>query len=512
MFCCDVRFVTSGHVQTVLYNDISTETPFCAFKCRVTPSQRLNNAPHEAWIYLAKDTASVYCAHCTCMAGLGEVCSHVAATLFKVEMAVKLGLNKAACTDEACQWNRTFRKQLDVNPISEQLHLFKGRRKLSVTSTAASSNDPLPSDDVLFSLKAACPKAAFFSTIPKLDPDETDSASEVEETDELPQLLTSLYKESYGSLSPSELAAVAKERWAQYCQKFTVSQVAALEKRTRSQSVCPLWFEHRKGRVTGSRVHDVLTLKANSSADNLVRLITGCKTYDLSRNAAVKWGITNEEKARNQYIADQTPLHEHLQCTIPGFTVDNDFPFLGASPDGLITCACCGQGVLEIKCPFKHRDSTIFDAVHSDSGFCLDKNRQLKTNHRYYSQIQVQMYVTRSAYCDLFVFLEHDSELVRISYDSGFVDQLLGKASEFFVSSVLPELLTRKLFTHAAEKLPAADDSTTTTVELVCLCNQPAYGRMIKCNNDDCTMVWFHHACVNVKRARKTWYCPECKS
>lgn len=505
------RFVTSGHVQTVLYNDISTQSPFCALKCRVTPSQRLNSAPHEAWVYLAKDTASIYCAHCTCMAGLGEVCSHVAATLFKVEMAVKLGLNKAACTDEACQWNRTFRKQLDIQPISEQLDLFKGRRKSSVTSTGSSSKDPLPSEDVLLSLKAACPKAAFFSTIPKLDPDETDSASEVEETDIVPPPLTSFYQEFYISLSPSELAAAAHERWARYCQELTVNQVVTLEERTRSQSVCPLWFEHRKGRITGSKVHDVLTLQPDSSTDNLVRSITGCKSYDLSRNAAVKWGATNEDNARNKYMAEQTLSHADFQCKVPGFTVDTDCPYLGASPDGMITCSCCGQGVLEIKCPFKHRNSTIFDAIDSDSRFCLDSDRQLKRSHRYYSQIQLQMYVTRSTYCDFYVFLEHDSELVRISYDTSFVNGLLAKCSDFFLSSVLPELLTRRLYSRVSENTQSPVDDGT-VVELLCLCNQPAYGRMVKCSNDNCTMQWFHYACVNVRRARKKWYCPECKS
>lgn len=74
------------------------------------------------------------------------------------------------------------------------------------------------------------------------------------------------------SLSPSELAAVAKERWAQYCQKITFSQVANLEKRARSLS--SKFEQGRKGRVTGSKVHDVLTLKSNHSADNLVRVIT----------------------------------------------------------------------------------------------------------------------------------------------------------------------------------------------------------------------------------------------
>lgn len=32
------------------------------------------------------------CGHCTCMAGLGEVCSHIAAVLFSIETAVREGL------------------------------------------------------------------------------------------------------------------------------------------------------------------------------------------------------------------------------------------------------------------------------------------------------------------------------------------------------------------------------------------------------------------------------------
>lgn len=43
---------------------------------------------------------------------LGEVCSHVAAILFKIEVAVKLGLIKTSSTSEACKWNKTFREKV----------------------------------------------------------------------------------------------------------------------------------------------------------------------------------------------------------------------------------------------------------------------------------------------------------------------------------------------------------------------------------------------------------------
>ena len=51
-----------------------------------------------------------------------------------------------------------------------------------------------------------------------------------------------------------------------------------------------------------------------------------------------------------------------------GLTVKADEPFLGASPDGLFSCKCCGTAVLECKCPYSIRNSKIQD-VHKKCGF-----------------------------------------------------------------------------------------------------------------------------------------------
>lgn len=68
LLCC-FSFVTSLHVQAVYYNAVSDECPLCAMKTKVMPSQRINDRPHDVWVYLSKKEGSVYCAHCTCMAG-----------------------------------------------------------------------------------------------------------------------------------------------------------------------------------------------------------------------------------------------------------------------------------------------------------------------------------------------------------------------------------------------------------------------------------------------------------
>ena len=42
----------------------------------------------------------------------------------------------------------------------------------------------------------------------------------------------------------------------------------------------------------------------------------------------------------------------HYDLTIKdnGLFIDLCHPYMGASPDGIVSCSCCGKGVLEVKC------------------------------------------------------------------------------------------------------------------------------------------------------------------
>ena len=42
-------------------------------------------------------------------------------------------------------------------------------------------------------------------------------------------------------------------------------------------------------------------------------------------------------------------VHENFQIFDSGLWINKDFPFLGASPDGIVSCDCCGIGLCEIK-------------------------------------------------------------------------------------------------------------------------------------------------------------------
>lgn len=48
---------------------------------------RLNEKPLDVWV-VAKNEGVILAAHCTCIAGLGEVCSHVGSILYAVEAII----------------------------------------------------------------------------------------------------------------------------------------------------------------------------------------------------------------------------------------------------------------------------------------------------------------------------------------------------------------------------------------------------------------------------------------
>ena len=73
-----------------------------------------------------------------------------------------------------------------------------------------------------------------------------------------------------------------------------------------------------------------------------------------------------------------------------GFAINPEHPCVGARPDAICYCNCHGTGCVEIKCPYKARDSTITEAVgvlEKTSNGCL----QLDRKRLYYAQVQLQL-------------------------------------------------------------------------------------------------------------------------
>ena len=69
---------------------------------KVKHSYSMNDTPLKPWVAVWK-SGRVECGHCTCMAGLAESCSHIAALLYWLETAVRIN-NETTCTSKPNDW------------------------------------------------------------------------------------------------------------------------------------------------------------------------------------------------------------------------------------------------------------------------------------------------------------------------------------------------------------------------------------------------------------------------
>ena len=219
----------------------------------------------------------------------------------------------------------------------------------------------------------------------------------------------------------------------------------------------------------------------------------GYEQSDLSYAPAINWGIQNESVARQQYTTMMSAGHEGFTCNLSGLWINP--LYLGVSPDGITTCSCCGDGLLEIKCPFLARHAGSFNnktcAFLTESGY-------LSRKHRYYTQVQGWLMVSGQLFYDFFIWTPTVYKVEWIHPD------VQRNWNIIFVANVLPEIVTCRL---------KQDNDSDKENQVYYTCQKHSAGWMIACNNRQCKHKWFHYKCVGIKQASKgDWFCIDCKT
>ena len=96
----------------------------------------------------------------------------------------------------------------------------------------------------------------------------------------------------------------------------------------------------------------------HGSTHSTVANIMGYYNKDIPSYALpppLKWGKQMESQALKRYKKLQSTVHHKLTGTNTGLWISTSYPYLAASPDGLIDYECCEPGVIEIKCPYTLR-------------------------------------------------------------------------------------------------------------------------------------------------------------
>jgi putative phage-type endonuclease len=152
------------------------------------------------------------------------------------------------------------------------------------------------------------------------------------------------------------------------------------------------WFTARLGKVTASRVADVIAKTKtgySASRDNymaqlICERLTGQKGESFT-NAAMEHGTQTEPLARSAYENARNLLVKEV-----GFINHPRIEMSGASPDGLVA----DDGLVEIKCP---NTATHIDTLLSG-----------KVPTKYITQMQWQMLCCQRKWCD---FVSFDNRL-----------------------------------------------------------------------------------------------------
>jgi putative phage-type endonuclease len=160
----------------------------------------------------------------------------------------------------------------------------------------------------------------------------------------------------------------------------------------------PEWFSARLGRVTASRVADVVAKtksgpsasRANYLAQLVAERLSG-EAQESFSSAAMQWGTDMEPEARLAYVFRTDAMVAEV-----GFVPHPSIEMAGASPDGLVG----DDGLVEIKCPntATHIDTLVGRAVPG----------------KYVTQIQWQLACTGRAWCDFVSFDPRMPEEMRL--------------------------------------------------------------------------------------------------
>lgn len=394
---------------------------------------------------------------------------------------------------------------------------FKRPKRLREEATSSPTLQQTPALDAdyerrLFSeLETHIPDAVVLSSVIPV------SVSKKRVVQKLPFLLTSLEKRENLLLSKAELKKLCQTTFDKLSVTNEESQY--LEEATRLQSLTPIWFHHRKGRVTASKFRAFRVTSISSPSVSLLRSFIGNQTSMSAAIPSLRWGVENEDNARKAYLDTICDEHRNISYTQAGLHINPDFPHLGASPDGIIECDCCGDGLIEIKCPFKYRD--IDPNLITDTSFYIKRNIEgeiigLSHDHDYFYQVQGQLNICCKDFCDFIVWTTKGLYIERILKSEPFFDQLKPHLDNYFLQILLPVLLTGSIDTVTPSVTPSKDSSAvaSSSNEVFCLCGGKDEGRMIACDNSNCAIEWYHYKCIDISRKPKgKWYCSaNCKT
>jgi len=157
---------------------------------------------------------------------------------------------------------------------------------------------------------------------------------------------------------------------------------------------------------------------------------------------ALKYGRDMEIDAVNTFTGLMKKTHKNFATSECGLYLDTSIPFIGASPDRIVSCDCCGFACLEVKCPY----SINFTKPSEKNLNYLTTDGErvvLKTTHKYYTQCMLQMGVTDIKKLFFVVWTSHGMVIEEINFDSDMFSHMKTKFKKYYEEFYLQSFFSK---------------------------------------------------------------------
>ena len=211
--------------------------------------------------------------------------------------------------------------------------------------------------------------------------------------------------------------------------------------KTLGQKNTEFWFSQRVGQITASNFCKICHLKETTNSKNAVQLLMNyCPLSGDNTPQQLSWGHDKEVVAVKGYIKKFNSKHKGMEVFHSGLLIDNQHPYLGASPDRSQVCKCCVKILLEVKSIFSKRNLPPHIAATSyledvDGKYYLGKETS------WYYQIQGQLAIAGLTHCYLIIYTLKGILVVPVQFDRELWEHMVGRLKKFFLEHMVPELL-----------------------------------------------------------------------
>lgn len=440
------NFFKSGKVLG-LYS--KSENGLVYVKSQVQPSYSKGGSVYAVKIIIHANS-EIQKAFCPCPAGNDGRCNHLAASLFAMEDIFNKTVNmketdtdQLPCTSKPCTWNVPKKRKQEpstIQGVNFQKHVYGKESKAprAPTPPVAVSQSVNDFESIFEKIKntetKTGKKIGLSYIIPHTLPEkELLPPSEPECINRTPAKweVVSPVKDAPLSMSDIEQKALrAKKRLFD-----SVNDIEEIVEKTKGQHETRMWFDVRQPRITASKSKRCL-LRPTTSPTKAVSEVLYPKQVQTN---AMKDGIESESSII------QTFEHETGNKVLKsGFFISDTHPFLGASPDGLVD----EDKIVEVK------KIVLKEGESLEDGMCrlgiykrFEQQLVLNNNHKYYYQIQQQLFCAKRSICYFIVSSARGTHRDTVQFDSAFWENILPRLESFYFDHVFPELVYPRILT-----------------------------------------------------------------